>query len=199
MLSMDLQDIFVNVYLDIRALAVKVRYTLNLSQASKNIKSFIKYKKSRFRGLHFLAMIHQHREFHYTQWRSAVLTDRMSTTNINGFEFHNNFRKCTSSSSTAAHVAKPCINALKRDVLIFTLPRETSIEVLGGWVRTVILWRFCRGKMNIFVVMKEFYYYAWRFQGWMGGFGRKHQFDVLRGNLHMDVALTEKFASGKPA
>ena len=33
----------------------------------------------------------------------------------------------------------------------------------------------------------------------MGGLGRKHQFDVLRGNLNMDVALTEKFASGKPA
>ena len=123
----------------------------------------------------------------------------MSTTKINGLEFQNNFCKCTSSSNTTAHVAKLCINALRGDVLIFTLSCKTSIDALGGRLRTVILWLFCRGKMNIFVVMSEFYYYAWRFQGWMGGLGRKHQFDVLRGNLNMDVALTEKFASGKPA
>ena len=143
-------------------------------------------------------MIHQRREFHYA-WRSAVLADGMSTTKINGLEFQNNFCKCTSSSNTTAHVAKLCINALRGDVLIFTLSCKTSIDALGGRLRTVILWLFCRGKMNIFVVMSEFYYYAWRFQGWMGGLGRKHQFDVLRGNLNMDVALTEKFASGKPA
>ena len=118
---MDLQDIFVHVYLGIQAFVVKVRYTLNLSQTFKNIKSSIKYKKYRFRDLHFLAMIHQHREFYYTvKWRSAVLAVGMSSAKINGLEFHtSNFRKCTSSSSTTAHVAKPCMyKRSKGDVLI---------------------------------------------------------------------------------
>ena len=56
-LPMDLQDIFVNIYLDIQALVVKVRYKLNTKNIHiyiKNTKSFPKAPEIAFQRLKFL-------------------------------------------------------------------------------------------------------------------------------------------------